>query len=77
MEVAICLVPEIWNRVPEAVAAGTAKLAGVEQEQIFNMACELLDSREAYDAMAHARNPYGDGTTSKQILNIIANSFNN
>ncbi len=61
---------------PEAVAAGTAKLAGVEQQQIFDMACELLDSREAYEKMAHAQNPYGDGTTSKQIVDIIRKSFN-
>lgn len=61
---------------PEAVAAGTAKLAGVEQQQIFDMACELLDNPEAYEEMARARNPYGDGTTSKQILEIILKSFN-
>ena len=60
---------------PEAIAAGTAKLAGVEQQQIFDMACELLDSREAYDQMAQARNPYGDGTTSQQIVDIIRKSF--
>lgn len=60
---------------PEAIAAGTAKLAGVNREQIFEMACELLDSKEAYEKMSKAANPYGDGTTSKQIVDIIKSSF--
>lgn len=60
---------------PEAIAAGTAKLAGVKQEEIFAMACELLDSPEAYERMSKAANPYGDGTTSRQIVEILKQHF--
>jgi len=56
---------------PEAVSAGTVKIAGVEREVIRDMACELLDSDEAYAKMAHAVNPYGDGNASKRIADAI------
>lgn len=58
---------------PEAVEAGTVKLAGVHQETIFEMAKELLSDREAYDKMAHAVNPYGDGQACKRIVEILKN----
>ncbi|MBO4953540.1 MAG: UDP-N-acetylglucosamine 2-epimerase (non-hydrolyzing) [Clostridia bacterium] len=60
---------------PEAVAAGTVKIAGVEEEDIFNMACELMDSQEAYDAMSHAVNPYGDDNASERIVDAILYHF--
>ena len=56
---------------PEAVAAGTVKIVGVERADIRNAACELLESKEAYDKMAHAVNPYGDGNASKRIVDAI------
>ena len=56
---------------PEAVAAGTVKLAGVQTEQIVNLANELLDDPAAYDKMAHAVNPYGDGNACKRIADAI------
>ena len=56
---------------PEAVAAGTVKLAGVEEEVIFQMACDLLQNREHYDQMAHAVNPYGDGQACRRIADAI------
>jgi len=56
---------------PEAVAAGTVKIAGVEREVIRDMANELLESEEAYKKMAHAVNPYGDGNASKRIADAI------
>lgn len=56
---------------PEAVAAGTVKLAGTEQEDIFRMAAELLECPEAYAAMAHAVNPYGDGFACRRIADAI------
>lgn len=56
---------------PEAIAAGTAKLAGVEEETIYNMTKELLTDKDAYNKMAHAVNPYGDGKTSKRIVEIL------
>ena len=56
---------------PEAVAAGTAKLAGVEKDVIVSMANELLDSPEAYAKMAKAVNPYGDGHACTRITQAI------
>lgn len=56
---------------PEAVAAGTVRLAGVEENTIFSMAQELLSSQAAYDKMAHAINPYGDGQACRRIVDAI------
>ena len=56
---------------PEAVEAGTVKLAGVEEEVIFSMASELLTTPAAYQAMAHAVNPYGDGQACRRIADAI------
>ena len=56
---------------PEAIEAGTVRLAGVEEETIYAMACTLLDEPEEYNKMAHAVNPYGDGQTSRRIVQII------
>ena len=60
---------------PEAIDAGTVKLAGVEEENIFAMACELFDNADAYAQMAHAVNPYGDGKTSQRIVQAIEQYF--
>ena len=56
---------------PEAVAAGTVKLCGVEYDDVLRMGNELLRSKEAYDAMAHAVNPYGDGHACARIADAI------
>ena len=56
---------------PEAVAAGTVKLAGINRETIVAMAEELLHSTGAYAAMAHAVNPYGDGFACRRIADAI------
>ena len=60
---------------PEAVEAGTVKLAGVEEDTIFSMACELFDDPAAYEKMAHAVNPYGDGHTCARIVHEIERYF--
>ena len=60
---------------PEAVEAGTVKLAGVDKEVILSLAKELLDSKEAYEKMAKAANPYGDGNASQRIVQAILNKF--
>lgn len=60
---------------PEAVEAGTVKLAGTETEPILALAQELLDSEEAYDRMAHAVNPYGDGKACPRIAQAILHHF--
>ena len=56
---------------PEAIKAGTAKLAGVEYDSILSMACELLDDPAAYRVMARAVNPYGDGHACERIAQAI------
>ena len=56
---------------PEAAEAGTVRLAGVEKDTIASLMRELLTDKEAYDAMAHAANPYGDGTACQQIVAAI------
>ena len=60
---------------PEAIAAGTAKLAGVETEPIVALTQELLQGGEAYARMAHAVNPYGDGKACGRIADAIAWQF--
>lgn len=60
---------------PEAVAAGTVKIAGIDKDVIVSLAKELLDSREAYNKMAHAANPYGDGNASKRTVEAILYYF--
>jgi len=56
---------------PEAVRAGTVKLAGVEKEEILRLANSLLEDPAAYAAMAHAVNPYGDGHACDRIAQGI------
>ena len=60
---------------PEAVQAGTVKLAGTEEEEIFSLASELLSDEKAYHAMAHAVNPYGDGQACRRIADAIEWKF--
>ena len=60
---------------PEAVQAGTVKLAGTEEEEIFSLASELLHDERAYHAMAHAVNPYGDGQACRRIADAIEWKF--
>ena len=56
---------------PEAVTAGTVKLAGVDRAAIVRMADELITDPAAYRAMAHAVNPYGDGLACRRIADAI------
>lgn len=58
---------------PEAIEAGTAKLAGTDRETIYQMAETLLADKKEYDKMAKAVNPYGDGLASERIVDIIKN----
>ena len=60
---------------PEAIDAGTVKIAGVDKENIFNMTEELLNDKDAYDKMAKAVNPYGDGHASERIVKAIIDKF--
>lgn len=56
---------------PEGLEAGTLKLIGTKTEAVVNAVTELVENRELYLKMAHAKNPYGDGTASEKIVSII------
>ena len=56
---------------PEGIAAGTLRLVGTEEETIYKNFKELLEDRAAYDRMAHASNPYGDGFASVRIADAL------
>lgn len=60
---------------PEAVDAGTVKIAGVDEDVIYNLAKELIIDKEAYNKMAKAVNPYGDGHASERIVQAIVDIF--
>jgi UDP-N-acetylglucosamine 2-epimerase (non-hydrolysing) len=60
---------------PEAVAAGTVRLAGTSSGSVFGAVAELADSPAARDAMARAANPYGDGNAAARIAQAIASRF--
>jgi len=61
---------------PEGIAAGTLKLAGTDEETIYSLAKELLTNEEAYNAMAKASNPYGDGHASERIVEALLHFLN-
>lgn len=56
---------------PEGIEAGTLKLVGTDEDVIYHSFTELLDDSAAYDAMAHASNPYGDGHACERIADIL------
>ena len=56
---------------PEGIAAGTLKLVGTDEETIYHHFKVLLENNDAYEAMSHASNPYGDGFASKRIADIL------
>ena len=56
---------------PEAVTAGTVRLAGTEEDAIYAQAARLLTEPAAYEAMAKAVNPYGDGCACRRIVDAI------
>lgn len=56
---------------PEGIKAGTLKLVGTDEEIIYSNFKLLLESKEKYNEMAHASNPYGDGMACKRIVNIL------
>lgn len=60
---------------PEAVAAGTVRLVGTDEELIFSEVSTLLTDPAAYEAMARAVNPYGDGLASLRSVRAIENFF--
>ena len=57
---------------PEAVSYGTVKLVGTDEDTIVHEASALLTDDKAYDAMANAVNPYGDGAAVPRVLAAMA-----
>ncbi len=60
---------------PEGVNAGTLKLAGTDEETIYKLTKELLTDKNEYDRMSRSSNPYGDGMSSKYIVDSIIKKF--
>ena len=60
---------------PEGVEAGTLRLVGTNEEQIYRSFKELLENQESYNEMSHANNPYGDGFASRRIADILVNEL--
>ncbi|MEH7250066.1 UDP-N-acetylglucosamine 2-epimerase (non-hydrolyzing) [Neobacillus niacini] len=60
---------------PEGIKAGTLKLAGTDEIDIFSMAHELLTDTQVYMKMAQASNPFGDGEASRRIVETILYKF--
>ena len=60
---------------PEGVAAGTARLVGTETSVIVTEMFKLLDDKAAYEAMARAHNPFGDGHSARRIVELIGNEI--
>ncbi|MBN6811041.1 UDP-N-acetylglucosamine 2-epimerase (non-hydrolyzing) [Kocuria indica] len=60
---------------PEAVTAGTVKLIGTDEERIVTEVDRLLNDADAYQAMANAVNPYGDGKAAERSLAAIEQMF--
>ncbi|MCH4889345.1 UDP-N-acetylglucosamine 2-epimerase (non-hydrolyzing) [Acidaminobacter sp. JC074] len=60
---------------PEAIEAGTVKLAGIEEERIYDLASELILDSNAYNAMSNAVNPYGDGHAVENTIKAIKSYY--
>lgn len=60
---------------PEGIKAGTLKLAGTDEEQVYQLTRQLLTDEALYQSMARASNPYGDGEASRRIVEAILYYF--
>lgn len=60
---------------PEAVAAGTVRMVGTDAARIVEAVSDLSDNEDAYQKMAYAHNPYGDGEASPRIVQALLNHF--
>lgn len=60
---------------PEGIDAGTLKLAGTDENTIYNLTKELLTNSNVYDSMSKANNPYGDGHASERIVDAIIGKY--
>ena len=58
---------------PEALSAGTVKLVGTNTKLIVDSITRLLNNENEYNKMSQSNNPYGDGHSSKKIVNFLVN----
>lgn len=70
----VLVLREVTER-PEGIAAGTVELVGTTRERIAERAGRLLAHRAAHEAMAQARNPYGDGHAAERIVGALRHWF--
>jgi UDP-N-acetylglucosamine 2-epimerase (non-hydrolysing) len=66
----VLVMREVTER-PEGVQAGTVQLVGTDRDTIVRKTRHLLDDQNAYEKMAQAINPYGDGQAAKRIVQAI------
>ena len=71
----VLVLREVTER-PEAVAAGTARLIGNRYQSVYDGLKLLLTDKQVYAEMAHAANPYGDGTAAVRICDILTRELN-
>jgi UDP-N-acetylglucosamine 2-epimerase (non-hydrolysing) len=67
----VLVMREVTER-PEGVWANTVKLVGTDRQRIFQGIKDLLENPASYQAMAQARNPYGDGKAAARIVETVA-----
>lgn len=60
---------------PEGISTGTARLVGTETAVIVTEMFKLLDDKAAYEDMAKAHNPFGDGHAARRIVELIGNEI--
>ena len=60
---------------PEGIEAGTLKLVGTDEDEIYAAFKKLLEDKNEYKKMSHASNPYGDGLACKRIADILCNAL--
>ncbi len=60
---------------PEALAAGTARLAGNSRKSVYSLTARLLQNKSAYETMSRIANPFGDGQAAKRIVQILLYHF--
>jgi UDP-N-acetylglucosamine 2-epimerase (non-hydrolysing) len=60
---------------PEGVEAGSVNLVGTSSDSIINSFIELIENDSVYQNMSNVKNPYGDGTASKQIIDVLEKSY--
>ncbi|BAO45543.1 non-hydrolyzing UDP-N-acetylglucosamine 2-epimerase [Thiolapillus brandeum] len=73
--VPVLVMRDVTERM-EGVQAGTAKLVGTDRQVIVREALKLIEEEDAHAAMANAVNPYGDGTTARQVVRIMDEILN-